>query len=174
FRSWADNSSSDHNKFDIFAARVDVQQFNPSPSTTNTAVSGIQFTGSANAVLPINVDLGFTTLPTHPKVIVNWSDLSDITTLNVDTSDFSDLAGFDGLSFKNVLDALHALLSYLSNLQNNSVLGTKLPLINKKVTDLVSFADTLVQKVDQLEANPQQSLQAVQKYLRDTLDLPIT
>jgi Ca2+-binding RTX toxin-like protein len=160
FPAWTDNAGSTLNHiFEINTAKVTVGQIGGTGAKLD--VGGINFTGSANATLPIVVSGIPITLPADAKVTINWPDLSDPGTLDVQFPNLDDILNFEGLNFDSILAALQGVLNYLSSLKGLEFLNYKLPILNASASDLLDFTKDFADDLQKLRDNPVGTLQEV-------------
>jgi Ca2+-binding RTX toxin-like protein len=161
FPAWTDNSDPALNHiFEINTAKVTVGQIGGT-SGAKVDVGGINFTGSANAALPIVISGVPITLPADAKVTINWPDLSDPGTLDVQFPNLDDILNFEGLNFDSILAALQGVLNYLSSLKGLGFLNNKLPIVNASASDLLDFTKDFADDLQKLRDNPVGTLQEV-------------
>ena len=161
FPAWTDNSGSSLNHiFEIYTAKVTIGQIGGTAGS-KVDLSGINFTGSANATLPIVVSGIPITLPADAKVTIDWPDLSDPSTLDVQYPNLDDILNFEGLNFDSILAALQGVLGYLSSLKGLGFLNNKLPIINASASDLLDFTKDFSDDLQKLRDNPVGTLQEV-------------
>jgi hypothetical protein len=88
----------------------------------------------------------------------------------------------EGFTFDNVIKGLQLIVNFLNSLTADpasggvggavhDVLDTKLPLINKSVTDLINMAATFTNLLNQLTNNPASSIQTLESLLENALGL---
>ena len=84
-----------------------------------------------------------------------------------------------GFSFSNVIAGLQQVVQFLDQLTAKSpgsvvseVLNTKLPLVNKSVTDLVNMAASFSNLLNQLQQNPASSISQLESLLETVLGHP--
>ncbi len=88
--------------------------------------------------------------------------------------DFSGvLDKFKDLSFTDVLQALQAIVGFIRSLDGSggssaiaAILDTKLPLVDRSISELIDLATALSTKLDEIAANPAGSLQALETLIR--------
>jgi hypothetical protein len=88
----------------------------------------------------------------------------------------------DGFSFDNVVKALQFVVNFLNSLTAgdssgvggvvHTVLDTKLPVINKSVSDLVNMAASFTNLLNQLQNNPASSIGKLESLLETVLGAP--
>ncbi|HXV76086.1 MAG TPA: calcium-binding protein, partial [Candidatus Polarisedimenticolaceae bacterium] len=91
--------------------------------------------------------------------------------------DFDDiLSQFRDFSFDDILAALQLVVDFLQGMKDGGVAGEvfnfQIPLINRSVGDLIDAGDEFLSFVEELSNNPAGSLQELEKFFRDQLDLP--
>ncbi|MHB8740304.1 MAG: carboxypeptidase regulatory-like domain-containing protein, partial [Coriobacteriia bacterium] len=92
-----------------------------------------------------------------------------------DLSGLGDLSQFSNLdvNFSSILAALQALSGFLGEFETFEFLSSDIPLIGKSVNDLLGFASKFAQALEDAQANPAGSLQALEGMLTDALGLPV-
>ncbi|WP_428938046.1 hypothetical protein [Fontivita pretiosa] len=174
YPAWADNATTAGGKFDIYTCKITVSSpSSPAPLRGRELEdSGIQFTGSAQAELPIKVDGGFISLPGDARVTINWSDLSDPGTLDVQFVNLEDALNFEGLTFDTILAALQQVVDYLGKLRGFGFLNNDLPLLNVSVGEALDYAQRFNEKLQQLRDNPAGSVQTLAAAIEAQFGLP--
>ena len=138
-----------------------------------TTVVALQpVTGSATLSLQ-NILRPAVVVPTtgNPTITVSLPSFSLNATPTVSLQNFGNLLDFGQLNFSQVVSALTGVTNYLSTLSGFSFLNTKLPLIDKSVTDLVNYANQFSTVVNQFASNPQGAVQSLAPALRTALGL---
>src|SRR5207245_558477 len=111
--------------------------------------------------------------PANPEIDITWSDITDPNTLQVTpNADMGRLLDFKDLSFSQIVDAFVKVANYLTKLQQFSFLQSKLPLVNKSVSDLLDYASKFATQLQSFENNPTDSLQDINLALKSALGLP--
>ena len=125
-----------------------------------------EFTVSAGAKNPAVTILGF-------DQVIHEAGIFDI---DFDYTDLGDLLNFDNIdfSFSAIIDALMAVSQFLSQFEEFDFLNEPLPLINKSVNDLLSYADQFEALLTELEQNPAGSIQQLEAKLKEAFGLPAT
>ncbi len=109
--------------------------------------------------LPTNLTASTPVLPDIDIVTPGLSNLSGL----------GDLLNFDQISFDNVLSALQNLLGFVDSFEQFEFMDDKLPLINKSIHDLVSFADRFESAIQAAENNPAGTIQFLEGKLKEAL-----
>ncbi len=153
-------------------------------------------TGEASFVLNVEPDLPLST-PIDPAVVSldlvidNWLDsppvLDDSSSpnsvnVNITGLDLNIYDSLRNLSFSDVIDGLNDVVAYLRDLQGagdstpageafDFLVDTELPLVNQSVSDLLVVAEDFSLMVDELTANPVDSIQLLERAIEDLLGL---
>lgn len=139
--------------------------------TVSVAVSGLEdgfssatFTpaiaGSANITAPVvlTADVGGVELPAETTAVVEWTDITDATTLTARLEPAPDLASLldalEKVAMQHVVDGLKQVVEFLQQVQNGGVFQQKIPVINKSLAELLDTADRLDALHRELEENP--------------------
>jgi Ca2+-binding RTX toxin-like protein len=150
--------------------------FNALSNNISSLVPSPTLTGSANLTLPLSVtpNIFGAGAPAAPAATVTWTDIRDPNTLSVNfNADTSKLLDFQNISMAGVIQAILQGVQYIASLEKFSFLSTKLPLLNKSVSDLIGAADQLLAKVNAAaNATPADTLQTLATVLDSALGLP--
>ncbi|HSB91143.1 MAG TPA: calcium-binding protein, partial [Anaerolineales bacterium] len=87
-------------------------------------------------------------------------------------TNLNSLLNFDDLSFSQILSVLSAIIGNLADFESSGVLSTKIPLIDKSVSDLLSNVDKFNSALQAMQANPAGSLQTLAQKLTEALGVP--
>ena len=86
---------------------------------------------------------------------------------------------FDELSFEDIIGALQLAVDFLRGLDGSdgggavaTVLDTKLPLVDRSVSDLIDLASEWADVIDEIAADPVGSIQKLGDVLSDRFGLP--
>jgi parallel beta-helix repeat protein len=110
----------------------------------------LNFNGAAQAVLPL------TGLPStnvsNPTVTVNWTNLSDPTTLNFTTNfDVSDLNPLANFNTSNFFAGINSLISLVQKWDTQPLFQTKIPFINEPISSIIdgaAYVTNVLQKIE--------------------------
>jgi hypothetical protein len=130
------------------------------------------------AIAGLPVTLGTLSLTAHGD---NW--LEDVPTPSVD---FIAPTGWDDLldslrnmSFDNILEVLQLVVNFLRGLDGSDgngaaagILGFKIPLIDRSLSELIDIGGEFLDFIDELTANPQGMLQKLETQIKNVLGLP--
>ena len=107
----------------------------------------VDFGGQAGLTLPVKLVPDI--VPGgqgQPEISLHWTDISDLSSLDPPTLNDDFLNALDGLadlSFTDIVSILGQFRGMLDNLEGTGLLGNKLPLINRSVSDLIDLSDAL-------------------------------
>lgn len=136
-------------------------------------VSGPNISGAVNINLPLKVTgdiLGI--LPGNPNLVVTWTDINNPSTLNLNFNDSQPILNFQNVNASTIINALISLGGYLASLQtSSSLLDKEIPLLNKSISEVISFAEDFAAKAQAYQANPAQALQDLEAFLEDAFNL---
>ena len=124
-----------------------------------------KITGMAHVVLPLT---GLPGQTGTPQVVLNWGNISDTSTLSVDTStiNFSALNPLANFDASTVLSSINSLLTLIEQWGGSSIMKTDIPLINKPISDVldyVSDAQKIFQQIQQISASNPSAFDAAVK-----------
>ena len=126
----------------------------------------------------VAIDLALTDWLNEPPSLADAS-LANGLSVNVSGLDLSIYDALSNLSFTDVVDALREVLGFLRELQGEGdngalaqILDQPLPLLNQSPSDLLVVADRFATLVDEVVANPAESLNQLETLLEDLLGLP--
>jgi hypothetical protein len=125
-----------------------------------------QVAGSASLELDkiaITPGLPGLTPPADSHVSVTVADLRNPTNAVVEVVGFDGLRNLKDLDFNDITAALDALVAYLSKLEQFGFLDRKLPLVDRSVGDMLHWAQTFTEKLNELKSNPAETLQSVEQ-----------
>jgi hypothetical protein len=150
------------------------QLFNAVHTDLSSVVQGPTFSGSAQLVLPhITVSDNFLgTLAGNPTVTITVPNLGDLRTTQVNFTDFDKLLSFRTLGVGAVVSALNGVTQYLGTLSSFSFLNSKLPLLNRSISDLLGYASAFGTAVTQLQNSSTATVHVLAVNLRTALGLP--
>ena len=102
----------------------------------------------------------------NPLVEVHWADITDTNTLTVGVSNFDALKGLENLSLQAIIGALRSFRTFLDeHVKDSELLATKLPLINRSISDLIDVLPVLDDLIETLEDNQGATLQEIKDKL---------
>jgi hypothetical protein len=133
--------------------------------------TSISSTGTLNATLPIAVTGNVIALPGAPRVQVSMTNVFQPGTLSVTFPDLQPLLNYQNLDFGDVTTAFGQLVTYLSTIDGFSFLNLDLPLIDKSVSDLVSFVSKFGSAKAALEASGAQTIQALEAQIESAFGI---
>ena len=116
----------------------------------------------------------------QPPSLDDASDPNGIS-VNISGLDLNIYDALSNLTFSDVVDALQEVLQFLRDLQGDgdsgngaiaAILDEPLPLLNQSPSDLLIVADHFATLVDEVIANPSDSLDKLETMLEDLLGLP--
>ena len=122
--------------------------------------------GCPNVMLPVQTTPAIAGTSGTPRFEVDC--FSPVQVYRRDLDQFDALGRFDPDALKKAFGDLVALLEKLENL---SFLGTKLPIVNKSLTDLVPLSSAFRAAFDELTSKPLGTLDAIKAKLSDAIRL---
>ena len=134
-----------------------------SPTVTGTAAMDLPIVVEGNVLGPI---------AGSPQLVVRWTDITNPSTLTATLNGAPSLDDLRELDFADVLNALKNVATYFLQLKGYSFLDQKLPLLNRSISDLVTFAEDFAAKVEAFEEDPAGSLQELALKLARSMGLP--
>ncbi len=139
---------------------------------TNIATwASVTTTGTAMANLPIQVQGGLLALGPDPRVAVTMSNVFNPATLNVTFPDLTALTNYKNLDMADVFGALNQVVGYLGTIEGFSFLNLDLPVIDKSVSDLLTFIPGFSTDINDLQALGVQNLQALESRIEQAFGL---
>ena len=143
------------------------QAVNLIPSYTSITKSG-----SVSGNLPIALQgPAVISLPGSPRVQFSMSNVFQPGTLTVTVQDLAPLQAYQNFDVADVIAGLNSLANFFNSVEGFSFLNQKLPLLNKSVTDLVSFVDNFQSAVTSLTNAGPITLQQLEQKLEQALGL---
>ena len=128
--------------------------------------------GEATFDLPVHLipDTLNAVLGASPRILVDWSDISDTDTISVTTQDLDVINGLEQLAFAKLISGLRDIESNLAELEGQSLFQRNIPLLNRSLVDLTTFVDSETSRlltiseqfgkfIDDLEKSPSKTLQ---------------
>jgi outer membrane protein OmpA-like peptidoglycan-associated protein len=127
----------------------------------------------------IDIDLTLTDWLNNPPSL-NDASLGNGLSVNISGLDLNIYDALNNLTFSDVVDALQQVVEFLRELQGDgdgdsglaTVLDDPLPLLNQSPSDLLMVADHFAALVDEVIANPAESLGNLESMLEDLLGVP--
>ena len=130
----------------------------------------------------IAIDLELLDWLANPPSLTDASDPNGLA-VNVSGLDINVYDALSNLTFSDVVDALQEIVQFLRDLQGDGgggggssalaeILDQPLPLLNQSASDLLIVADQFAAVVDEVIANPADSLGKLESLLEDLLGLP--
>ncbi len=125
----------------------------------------------------IAIDLELTDWLNNPPALSDAGAENGLA-VNISGLDLNIYDALSNLSFSDVVDALQQIVDFLRELQGNgqgglaSILDQPLPLLNQSPSDLLRVADHFAELVDEVVANPAESINQLENLLEDLLGLP--
>ncbi len=114
-----------------------------SPSSALKVITNATTTinGAAKIELPLAPISGVTPAGANPKLTLNWADLGNLSSLTVTDQDLdSYLAGATNFNADTALAGIEAIINLIQGWSNVDLMNTKIPFINKKLSDVFDFA----------------------------------
>ncbi len=133
--------------------------------------TSISSTGTLEVDLPITVTGGLLSLTGSPKVHVSMSNVFQPGTLAVTFPDLAPLMNYRELGFDDVLAAFGQLVTYLGTIDNFSFLNQDLPLIDRSVSDLVSFVSKFGDAKTALQNAGAQTIQQLEQRIEQAFGI---
>jgi hypothetical protein len=154
--------------------RVTLKQLFDGLAGDPTTVVGVSVTGNASLSLQhiSPTDNIFGTITGNPTITVTVPDLTNLTNPTFAFTDFDKFLNFRTVNFSSVVTTVTNVATYLQNLSGTSFLSTKLPLLDRSITDLLGYAGQFASFVDQFQANPTATVEGLAPELRMLLGLP--
>lgn len=137
--------------FDGDTFEVVSTSYAPGPDKTTVTVAP-----EASATLPS--DLTGVDVVLEPKIDLTHTDLDDLT-------------NFQNLTFDDLIVALQSLAGFLGQFEAFGFLNQPLPLVNKSVNDLLSYADDLADAFNDAKSNPSATLQFLESKLKESIGI---
>lgn len=127
--------------------------------------------GTASATLPVQVQGGILSLGPDPRVQLSMSNVFNPGTLSLSFPDLTALTNYQNLDFNDVLAALNQVVTYLGTVEGFSFLNLDLPVIDKSVTDLLSFVPGFGTDVSDLQGLGVSTLQQLEAKIEQAFGL---
>ncbi len=127
--------------------------------------------GTASVNLPVQVQGGILELGADPRVVVSMSNVFNPSTLSVTFPDLTALTNYKNLDIDDVLAGLNQFVSYLGSVEGFSFLNLDLPVIDKSVSDLLSFIPSLTGDIADLQTLGAPNLQALEARIEQAFGL---
>lgn len=124
--------------------------------------------GNANIDLPL-VSQPAALLGTGAKISLDWSDLSNPSTLNVQATGLDMVQAVKNLAFSELIGKLRKIELSLRSLESTALFQQELPVIGDSLADTVGLADRFKVFVDELEKHPAQTVEQLQQAIADAL-----
>ncbi len=140
-----------------------------------SALVNVGLSGQADLTLPVRLVPDI--VPGgqgDPEITLHWTDISDLGSLDPPTlnQDFEDaLDGLADLSFTDIILILGQFRGMLDDLEGTGLLGDKLPLVNRSISELIDISDALGVVIDALGDDPAATLETVEQLVGDAIDL---
>jgi Ca2+-binding RTX toxin-like protein len=139
--------------------------------TTPTNLIDITINGSASLVLPIDLNVlgvNLTGLTGTPVLRIGIGDITSPNTASLSFDAFqggiNPLQKLAKLNVQQVISVIRQLADYLVRLaapaSNSSAFTTKLPVVDKSLSELIGYAQTFTQWLDALANDPSKTIQA--------------
>jgi hypothetical protein len=129
-------------------------------------------TGTLSATLPIAINGNLFPLPGNPAVTLAMTNVFTPNTLSIQFPDLQPLLNYRNLSLSTLLTGFDQLSTYLTQIEGFSFLGQKLPLINRSVTELVSFVNRFAAAKGGLSSGAPSTIQQVEALLEEAFGIP--
>ncbi|MEF8756274.1 MAG: PKD domain-containing protein [Accumulibacter sp.] len=107
---------------------------------------------------------------TEPAVIVDWSDLEDLSTLDVVTRDMREVDGLQNLAIGEIVGGLRRVQRSIDQIESTAVFREKIPGVGKSINQLVDFSDSFGRFVDAFERQPGQTINDLRQALEQAID----
>ncbi|MBK8019188.1 MAG: LEPR-XLL domain-containing protein [Betaproteobacteria bacterium] len=133
--------------------------------------TSIASTGTLNASLPISVTGNVIGLPGAPRVQISMSNVFQPNTLQVTFPDLQPLLNYRELGFDDIVTAFGQLVTYLGQMEGFSFLNQDLPLIDRSVTDLVSFVSKFSDAKTALQNGGAATIQALEQAIEQAFGI---
>lgn len=135
--------------------------------------NNVGLTGSASATLPVTASvLGIEPAP-NARLQLDWTDLTDPSTLTATTSGLEDLETFRDMEWTTVVGMIGDVATYLGDeLAGQSFMQTDLPLLNRNAAEILDFTADLSDKILDVAEDPNAHLGNMAQKLENALGLP--
>ncbi|MEX2645398.1 MAG: choice-of-anchor D domain-containing protein [Gaiellaceae bacterium] len=147
----------------------------------NAALARLVSAGGSGGTITVGLDGSGNVTLTEPTGTAGLGVRGNLFHVDFNGPDVASILDrFRNLSFTDVIQGLQMLIDFLRSMQGTggaggaiaSVLDTKLPLIDRSVSELVDLAAALGGRLDAIMANPSGSIQALEAQLRAALGIP--
>src|SRR5262249_12725892 len=108
--------------------------------------------GGTTSLAQLSVSLHDPSGPTMPIHATSLAQLQALPSQIVVTGNVSDFSNFTNISFDTVLNALKLLASKLKSLGGGGILGQKIPVVNKSLSDLIDLGSDIATKLGNLDS----------------------
>jgi hypothetical protein len=161
--------------------RITLREFLDALSDISTLIPAPDLSGTGDLTLGIALDPAIPgiNLGTDPQIVITVNDIGNPFTGEAPDIDFTfpdlgDLISFDNIdfNFQTIIQALILLSDFLGQFEAFGFLDEPIPLINKSVNDLLSFAEEFGSALDEAQANPAGTLQFLEGKLKQAFGLP--
>ncbi|MBL8743785.1 MAG: hypothetical protein JNK04_21900, partial [Myxococcales bacterium] len=106
----------------------------------------------------------------EPAVLVDWSDLKDLSTLDVVTRDMREVDGLQNLAIGEIVGGLRRVQRSIDQIESTAVFREKIPGVGKSINQLVDFSDSFGHFVDAFERQPGQTINDLRQALEQAID----
>ncbi|MCC7081093.1 MAG: right-handed parallel beta-helix repeat-containing protein [Burkholderiales bacterium] len=128
--------------------------------------TAITRTGNVTGTLPIALQgAPIIALPGSPRVQFSMGNVFQPATTSVTFADLGPLLAYQNFDVSDVIAGLTSLAGFFNTIEGYSHLDRKLPLLNRSVTDLVSFVDDFQAAVTYMQNAGNVTLQALEQKL---------
>ena len=108
------------------------------------------------------------TLPVETGLAIDWSDVTDLSTLSVRIEPEADLSSLldslETVAMGQVIEGVKKVVDFLRDVQSRGVFQQKIPVLNRSLADLLDTAEKLDALARALETNPPRTVgEALQK-----------
>ncbi len=128
-------------------------------------------TGTASGTLPITVSGNLLTLTGSPRVTFNMPNVFTPNTATIQFPDLQPLLNYQNLDLGDVVAGIQQLATYLTTIEGFSFLGTDLPLLNRSITDLISFVDRLKNAGNALQGAAPVTIQSLESAIENAFGI---
>lgn len=134
-------------------------------------IDGPNFTGSLDALLPIEGQILAIPITGDPDVTIEWNDFFTGQP-TIEFNNFDDLLNFENVTDQQIVDSLAQLGIFLADMQSFSLYDQVIPGLNKTVGEVFDYASEFLTLIGNFSADPNGTLNELEGKLETALNLP--